>query len=149
MELVLKNPTFSNKELYDHFHSIESIQSGDYFVRIVKGYTYYVSRKIEKYYSFLFKKRLLYQELIQKDKAFLREIDSILNALYIVELSTNKPSFDSKEVRKKIAEILDEPNGGLVYETFRQLSELHTTSPIADEFVATPPSTSSSPNPPR
>jgi hypothetical protein len=84
--------------------------------------------------------------LIQKDKAFLREIDSILNALYIVELSTNKPSFDSKEVRKKIAEILDEPNGGLVYETFRQLSELHTTSPIADEFVA---SASSSPNPPR
>lgn len=139
-ELVLKNPTLSNKEILENIYNVESTRMGDYLVRVVKGYIYYISRKIEKYYSVIFKKRSLYSELIKKDKAFLKEFGNILNTLYIVELSTNSQTFDVREFRAKVTEI------GPGYDIFRTL---HATSPVRDEFVATPPSTSSSPRKPR
>ena len=63
-ELALSNPNVSSRDLFDIVYKhVNGPKGGPYLRKIAEGYSYFISEKIEKYYSILLGKPMLFDEI--------------------------------------------------------------------------------------
>ena len=100
-ELVLSNPGVPSAEVFDlimsHFKDSKKSEEGpNYLAKMIQGYVYHISTKLNKYYSIMFNEPNLYTEMIGDNKAKHRKFNNYLYYLVRIELKINTdPHFNA------------------------------------------------------
>jgi hypothetical protein len=107
-ELCLRNPTVSSDVIFDVIYdklnvpptklkATEAKKAGLKFKNIIRGYSHFISEKIEKYFSILFKSNLNVKTILENDRKneFVSKMNDFLrNLIYIEMKHANEPNFN-------------------------------------------------------
>lgn len=109
VELALSNPGVPSNELLEMvMQHIKRGKTGQtYLVKIIKGYAYHISTKLEKYFSILFGETNIYNKIVEKTikrRAVIRKIEYLVK----IEMKSNMdPQFNMETEMQKIRDSLD------------------------------------------
>lgn len=108
VELALNNPGVPSNELLEMI--MQYINRGkvgqNYLVNIIKGYSYHVSTKLEKYFSILFDETDVYNKIVER-KLKRRNVENQVDHLIRIEMRSNDdPNFNAEVEMQKIRDQL-------------------------------------------
>ena len=165
-ELALSNPNVSSRDLFDIvYNHVNGPKGGPYLRKIAEGYSYFISEKIEKYYSILLGKPMLFDEISNIGSGeFIDKLGYLMNwemykinnndaelekyiSIKIANLAklNEKPKLTAND--KKIKTILmDELE---MYEKLKLFEETDAFSPVSTPKSPTPKPKSPKPKSPK
>ena len=102
-ELCLANPEFPSSDLityiYNVFSSMKDIEKGNYLRNMIRGYSFIINEKIEKYFSILYNNNLSVEEnIIQQNPTKINiKVSDVINSFIAIELnSAIQPNYVDK-----------------------------------------------------
>jgi hypothetical protein len=122
-ELCLKNPNVSSTELFESIYNtfsqgrgknrtLNTLTVGTYLKSVIRGYVHFISEKIDKYFSILFKGTLnletIMKQLKDKDKETIKKLNLFLKNILDLEMKhLGDPHFKIEHEIAKIERIYE------------------------------------------
>lgn len=127
MELCLKNPDISSRDILTNIYNYLSTKSDayDYLRKMIRGYSGYIYEKFEKYLSVFFKRKLNIDDIKifykKNDDERIRKLREVLNILTLLEFRiVTEPDFSLNNELKKIRKEFYNLTKGKTKEEIRQ-----------------------------
>jgi hypothetical protein len=160
-ELCLKNPNVSSTELFESIYNtfsqgrgknitLNTLTAGTYLRSVIRGYVHFISEKIDKYFSILFKGTLnletIMKQLNEKDKETIKKLNIFLTNILDLEMKhLGDPHFKIEDEIAKIERIYElyknNPTTQAILEDqihlYKNFDKLIDVSPISI-YAATP-----------
>jgi len=145
-ELALKNPTIPSDKLLDVINNIIIEKGRDgpiYLKNVIRGYVLFISEKLEKYFSILFKGKMsveIINDYTKNNKSLLIKMNEKLNELIDLEMKIlNNPNFNKEEEIKALEKIYKGKNEDKIF-LHKNIDKLTIASPITESITPhTPP----------